>query len=126
MPRPVRPIPRPQPKRPPQPRPGQKALIVQAFEESTKAIPDGPAKTDGLAIGEKCAAAVLADRASDGTSVPDTYRPITTPGVWIPTTPPLFAEYARAKPWVLKSADQVRPAPPPELKSQLYARDYNE
>ena len=106
--------------------PNQKALIVQAFEDSTKAIPDSPAKKDGLAIGEKCAAAVLADRASDGTSVPDTYRPITTPGVWIPTTPPLFAEYARAKPWVLKSADQVRPAPPPDLKSQLYARDYNE
>ena len=41
--------------------------------------------------------------------MPDTYRPVTTPGVWIPTTPPLFAEYARAKPWVMKSADQVRP-----------------
>jgi hypothetical protein len=38
----------------------------------------------------------------------------------------LFAEYARAKPWVLKSADQVRPGPPPDLKSALYARDYNE
>jgi hypothetical protein len=106
--------------------PGQKALIVQAFEESTKAIPDGPAKKDGLAIGEKCAAAILADRASDGTQVPDTYRPITTPGTWIPTTPPLFAEYARAKPWVMKSADQVRPSVPPDLKSPLYARDYNE
>ena len=26
----------------------------------------------------------------------------------------------------MKSADQVRPAPPPDLKSELYARDYNE
>ena len=106
--------------------PGQKALIEQAFEESTKDIPDGPAKKDGITIGEKCAAAILADRAADGTNVPDTYRPVTTPGVWIPTTPPLFAEYARAKPWVMKSADQVRPPPPPDLKSELYARDYNE
>jgi hypothetical protein len=106
--------------------PGQKALIDQAYAETTKAIPDGAAKTDGVAIGEKCAAAVLADRAADGTNVPDTYRPMTTPGVWIPTAPPLFAEYARVKPWVLKSADQFRPGPPPDLKSALYARDYNE
>jgi hypothetical protein len=106
--------------------PGQKTLIDQAYAETTKMIPDGPAKNEGVAIGERCAAAVLADRASDGTNVPDTYRPLTTPGVWVPTTPPLFAEYARAKPWVMKSADQVRPGPPPDLKSALYARDYNE
>ena len=106
--------------------PGQKALIDQTYAETTKAIPDGAAKSEGVAIGERCADAVLADRASDGTNVPDTYRPLTTPGVWIPTTPPIFAEYARAKPWVLKSADQVRPGPPPDLKSALYARDYNE
>ena len=103
--------------------PNQKAMIEQAYEASTKDIPEGAAKKYGIAIGEKCAAAIIADRASDGTSVPDTYRPITTPGVWVPTTPPLFAEYARAKPWVLKSADQMRPPPPPELKGPLYARD---
>jgi hypothetical protein len=44
----------------------------------------------------------------------------------VPTTPPLFAQYARAKPWVLTSADQFRPGPPPQLSSALYARDYNE
>jgi hypothetical protein len=106
--------------------PGQKALIEQAFEASTKTIPDGAAKRDGIAIGEKCAAAVIADRTSDGTNAPDTYRPVTTPGVWIPTIPSPFAEYARAKPWVMKAADQMRPPPPPNLKSALYARDYNE
>ena len=61
-----------------------------------------------------------------GTNVPDTYRPITSPGVWVPTTLPVFAQYAQAKPWVLKSADQFRPGPPPALSSALYARDYNE
>ena len=106
--------------------PAQKALIEQAFEASTKDIPDGAAKKDGLAIGEKCGTAIIADRASDGTNVPDTYRPVTTPGTWIPTTPPIFAEYARATPWVMKSADQVRPPAPPDLKSERYARDYNE
>lgn len=106
--------------------PAQKSLIEQAFDASTKNIPDGPAKKEGIAIGEKCAAAIVADRASDGTNVPDSYRPVTSPGVWIPTTPPIFEEYARAAPWVMKSADEVRPPAPPDLKSALYARDYNE
>jgi hypothetical protein len=106
--------------------PAQKAMIEEAFAASIKAIPDGAAKTEGVALGEKVAAAVQADRASDGTDEPDTYRPITTPGVWIPTTMPPFEQYARAKPWVLKSADQFRPGPPPALSSAVYARDYNE
>jgi hypothetical protein len=106
--------------------PNQKAIVEEAYAASLKTIPEGPAKSQGVALGEQVAAAVQADRATDGTNVPDTYRPITTPGVWIPTTPPLFAQYARAKPWVLTSADQFRPGPPPQLPSALYARDYNE
>jgi hypothetical protein len=106
--------------------PNQRAKIEEAYAASLKAIPDGAAKNEGVALGEQVAAAVQADRADDGTNVPDTYRPLTSPGVWIPTTPPLFAQYARAKPWVLKSADQFRPGPPPQLSSALYARDYNE
>jgi hypothetical protein len=72
------------------------------------------------------AEAVQADRANDGTNTPDTYRPHTTPGAYVPTTPPLWEQYARAKPWVLKSADQFRPGPPPALSSAEWARDYNE
>ena len=106
--------------------PNQKTMIDEAYANSLKAIPDGAAKSQGIALGEQVAAAVQADRASDGTKCPDTYRPITSPGVWVPTTPPIFAQYARAKPWVLTSADQFRPGPPPQLSSALYARDYNE
>ena len=106
--------------------PNQKAAIDEAHAKSISAIPDGPAKTSGLALGEQIAKLVRDDRAADGTSVPDTYRPIATPGVWIPTTPPAFAQYAQAKPWVLRSADQFRPGPPPQLTSAIYARDYNE
>jgi hypothetical protein len=101
--------------------PGQKAQIERAFEVSIKDIPDGAPKKEGIAVGESCATAIIADRASDGTTVPDTYRPITAPGAWIPTTAPLFAEYARAKPWVMKSADQVRPPPAPDLTSERTA-----
>jgi hypothetical protein len=106
--------------------PKQASIIESAYTSSLKGIPDGTAKSSGIALGEQVAAAVQADRATDGTQVPDQYRPVTSPGVWIPTTPPIFAQYARAKPWVLKSADQFRPGPPPQLSSVLYARDYNE
>ncbi|MET0606810.1 MAG: vanadium-dependent haloperoxidase [Beijerinckiaceae bacterium] len=106
--------------------PDQKAAIDAAYATSIGSAPDGSAKLDGIALGEQIAAAVQADRAADGTVVPDTYRPIATPGVWVPTTSPAFAQYAQAKPWVMKSADQFRPGPPPALNSALYARDYNE
>lgn len=106
--------------------PNQKAAIDEAHAKAISGIADGPAKTAGLALGEQVAKLVRDDRAADGTSAPDTYRPITTPGVWVPTAPPIFAQYAQAKPWVLKSADQFRPGPPPQLTSAIYARDYNE
>jgi hypothetical protein len=106
--------------------PAQKAKIDEAYAVSLKSVPEGNARADGIALGEQVAAAVFEDRSNDATNAPDTYRPVTTPGVWIPTQPPLFPQYAQAKPWGLKSADQFRPAPPPQLSSALYARDFNE
>src|SRR5258706_801319 len=106
--------------------PGQRAEIDPAFADTLGRLPNGAAKNDGVALGEQVAALVQADRSTDATNVPDTYRPIATPGVWIPTQPPSFAEYAQANPWGMKSADQFRPGPPPPLASELYARDYNE
>jgi hypothetical protein len=106
--------------------PAQKDKIDQAYEASLKSVPAGSARTNGIAVGEQASAAVFADRANDATSAPDTYRPVTTPGVWIPTVLPLFPQYAQAKPWGLERADVFRPGPPPALTSALYARDYNE
>ncbi len=106
--------------------PNQKAAIDEAHAKAIAGIPDGPAKTAGLTLGEQIAALVRDDRAADGTSAPDTYRPMATPGVWVPTALPILAQYAQAKPWVLRSADQFRPGPPPQLTSAIYARDYNE
>jgi hypothetical protein len=103
-----------------------KTKIDEAYAASIRSISEGESKTQGVMLGEQVATAILAERATDGTAVPDTYRPLTRPGVWVPTTPPQTEQYARAKPWVLKSADQFRPGPPPELSSALYARDYNE
>jgi hypothetical protein len=106
--------------------PEQKAKTGETYAASLKAIADGTAKTEGIKLGMEVAAAVQADRANDGTNVPDTYRPHTAPGAYVPTTPPLWEQYARAKPWVLKSADQFRPGPPPALSSAEWAREYNE
>lgn len=106
--------------------PGQKAKIDEAYAASLAKVPDGPARAAGISLGEKVAAAVFTERQNDQTNLPDTYRPIATPGVWVPTTPPLFPQYAIAKPWGMDSASQFRPGPPPALNSALYARDYNE
>ena len=106
--------------------PTQATKIDEAYAAALKPIADGSAKTDGITVGERAAATILADRANDATNVPDTYRPITTPGVWIPTTPPISSEYAQAKGWVMVRPDQFRPGPPPALPSAVYARDYNE
>jgi len=106
--------------------PGQKARIDTAFAAMLERVPDSPARAAGIALGEKVAASVFADRQNDDTNVPDTYRPLTRPGVWVPTTPPLFSQYATARPWGMKAANQFRPGPPPKLSSTLYARDYNE
>ena len=106
--------------------PAQKAKIEEAYAASLQAVPDGPAKTEGIKLGIAVAEAVQADRANDGTNAPDTYRPHTTPGAYVPTTPPVWEQYARATPWVLTSADQFRPGPPPALSSAEWAHAYNE
>ncbi len=81
--------------------PAQKSRIDEMYADSLSRIADGAAKTDGIALGEQVAALIQSDRATDLTNAPDT-------------------------PWGMKSADQFRPGPPPQLTSAVYARDYNE
>jgi hypothetical protein len=104
-----------------------KAFDVEtAFLKAMKAIPDGPSKTEGSSVGERAAAAVLANRMEDGTATVETYRPYTIAGVYVPTAVPLMSQWPSRKPWLMTSANQFRPGPPPDLKSDLWARDYNE
>ena len=70
--------------------PAQAATIVDpAYTASLATIPDGQAKTDGIATGEEVAARLIALRADDGFRAPVTYTPPNPPipGVWIPTAP---------------------------------------
>ena len=50
--------------------PGQKAKIEEAYAASLKAIPDGPAKSEGITLGTKVAEAVQADRATTAPTLP--------------------------------------------------------
>ena len=106
--------------------PAQQGAIDAAYQAALAAIADGPAKSDGIAAGEKAAAAVFAWRASDETIAAESYRPHTTAGVYVPTVIPAFPQWPARKPWLMNSPAQFRPGPPPKLSSELWARDFNE
>jgi hypothetical protein len=106
--------------------PAQQAAIDSAYQTAVSVLPDSPAKTGGIAVGEQAAAAILTLRADDGTAVPESYRPHTTPGLYVPTVIPIAPQWPQRKPWVMASADQFRPGPPPSLTSDLWVRDCNE
>jgi hypothetical protein len=106
--------------------PKEKAALDAAFDTAMAKIPDGPPKLSGIAAGEKAAFAVLAARKADGFDSPNTYRPVTAAGVYVPTAPLVMSHIAGITPFALKSLAQFRPGPPPTLQSQLWARDYNE
>src|SRR5215475_5958872 len=59
--------------------------IQAALQSYLLAIPDNDAKSNGIKLGDAVAAKILEARAADGSSAPDAYRPVTTPGVYIPT-----------------------------------------
>jgi hypothetical protein len=106
--------------------PGQQAAIDKAYAASLAAVPDGAGKSAGVVVGERAAEAILADRAGDGTDAPNTYRPYTSPGVYVPTALPLSSEWPKVKPFVMASPTQFRPGPPPALSSPVWERDYKE
>lgn len=111
--------------------PAQAATVLDpAYDASLATIADGPAKAEGLALGERVAGALLAVRADDGFRAPATYTPPDppVPGAWLPTatTPPVGAYVGHMRPFVLDSADQLRPDGPPALGSPRWARDYRE
>jgi len=106
--------------------PARRSELETAYQAALATVPAGSSKDDGIAVGEKAAAAVLALRLEDGSTVDDAYRPYTKAGVYVPTIVPLVANWSLRKPWLMTSASQFRPGPPPDLKSEQWARDYNE
>ena len=107
------------------------ASLDAAYATSLAAVPDGSAKTDGIAFGELAADRLIQQRVGDGRNAPITFTQPPAPGVWRPT-PPAFA--SMAVPWMgfvtpllLRSGAQFGlPGPPPTLTSQRYTRDFAE
>jgi hypothetical protein len=106
--------------------PAQQASIEAAYQAALARVADGPAKAAGIAVGEKAAADVLAQRLDDGASSPEAYRPHTTAGAYVPTAAVFIPQWPQRKPWLLSNAAQFRPAPPPALNGVQWLRDFNE
>jgi hypothetical protein len=105
-------------------------------------ISEGPAKSDGIALGRAAAAAIVELRNGDN-SLPAglvPYTPGTHPGDWQPTPnpdpanpagvpsylPPSQPGWGEVRLFVLRRNTQFEPNGPPRLSSRRYARDYNE
>jgi hypothetical protein len=100
--------------------------IQAALTSYLAAISESDGKANGIKLGDAAATAILAARANDGASAPDDYRPVTTPGVYIPTAPTLAPQWPNVTPFAMTSPSQFRPKPPIALKSEQWVKDYNE
>src|SRR5215831_1526705 len=106
--------------------PSQQAAIDAAYQSAIAAIADGAAKSAGIAVGEKAGESLVAMCADDGADKAESYRPVTAAGAYVATTIPVASQWPGRRPWLMTSATQFRPGPPPKLTSELWARDYNE
>jgi hypothetical protein len=116
--------------------PAQAATFDAALAEDLARVRDPRARLEGVRLGRRAAAAILALRASDGSQHPEPvmgvdYVPGEEPGVWridpisqIPVA--LGAHWGEVAPFVLESTDQFRTPPPPALSSPEYTAAFNE
>ena len=112
--------------------PAQQVTLDREYRAALLSIPDGEAKSRGVAIGEAAAAAIIALRSDDGSTDQMPYTPGTQPGDWRPTPPnnlPALAPgWGYVTPFALRTGSQFRPAPSAyfDLTSSAYSRDYDE
>jgi membrane-associated phospholipid phosphatase len=99
-------------------------------------IPNSRAKLNGVEVGHRAAAAILALRANDNAELPDPivgvdYFPELEPGKWRPdpvSNNPLAlgAFWGKMQPFVLPDTDPFSAPPPPALTSTAYTVAFNE
>jgi hypothetical protein len=95
------------------------ARVEADYAKALAAIADGAPKTQGIALGQAAAAAVIARRVNDGSDTPlvdPNFAQGSAPGQWrfTPGSPPIAfaAGWGQVKPFVLRDAAQFRPGPP--------------
>lgn len=110
--------------------PGNDAFFESRFATSLQE--HGFAMADpAVQFGRSVAASILAVRSNDHSAeaqfnydAPNSGQP----GVWVRLTsaPASLPGWGRVTPFVMRSASQFLPDPPPDLNSEQYAKDYNE
>jgi PAP2 superfamily len=116
--------------------PGSASTLDAQITNSLAQIPDGQAKTDGIATGDAAALAMIALRANDGSSPPQFKIPgPPVPGEWqaTPSCPivngiavGIAFQWQNVTPFGISSASDFLLDPPPALTSNRYAKAYNE
>jgi hypothetical protein len=111
--------------------PPLRPAIAQQYATLINRVPDGARRAAGIRVGQRAARAVLADRARDGSgAAPTPFTPGTAPGDYQLTPPalaaPVFTNWGRVRPFVLRRGFTFRPPAPPPLTSPQYAAAINE
>jgi hypothetical protein len=111
--------------------PSQAAALDAKRQALVASVPDGAAKTNGLAVGSAVANQLLTVRANDARNATrPPFKAGSGAGAYV-STPALFAAVdseflAYITPFTMTSPSQFRTAGPPPLESTRYATDYNE
>lgn len=102
--------------------PEETAPIVTALATALAAVPDGPRKAAGVALGKAIATATLAHRARAGDARVQPFTQSNEPGHWRATPPNTDARprFARFPPFSGAAALDIPVPPPPELGSPAY------
>ena len=109
--------------------PTQQADLDMRYADYLAGLPDGTAKTNGIALGEQVGAGVLALRANDGREAnPQYVQPPPGPGVFEadPSRPVLGLRLSMIRPLALEIPWQFRPDGPNPLTSEEYAADFEQ
>ncbi len=110
--------------------PAQQAVLDAQYAVSLAAIPDGSAKTRGIAVGEAAAAAMIAARTDDGRFGAYRFPVGSGPGEWRPVLPAFVndpnAWLKDVRPFLIESGTQFQSDGPLSLTSRKYAREFDE
>jgi hypothetical protein len=106
------------------------ATLAGDYASALAAIPNGPAKTGGIAVGEAAAAAMLAARAHDGRFGPFRFTPSTDVGRWRPEPATQVGDpnawLKDVTPFGIDNPSKYASHGPYDLTSKQYAREFNE
>ncbi len=110
--------------------PAQRAAVDRALAAALGKVPEGPGKSDGVALGKQVAEKLLAVWANDGVTDSAVFQiPPAGRGVWQQTPQwgvPILYSWRQVKPMAIKDARAYDIGGPPALTSERFARDYNE